>query len=117
MVSLWFYDILFDVRPNPSLHDSKVGKFMREFLRIALRTTTGVALSAAAAILLSMSASYNRSTKALIPWVFVLILIALSARYGPMVSLLGSVIAVIVFSRMVYAPLGSVSVSDEPAKA
>ncbi len=89
---------------------------MREFLTIALRTATGVALSAAAAILLAISAP-NRSTKALLPWVFILILIALSSRYGPMVSLLGSVVAVIVFARTVYAPLGSVAVADETAKA
>jgi K+-sensing histidine kinase KdpD len=64
-----------------------------------------------------MSASYNNTTKALIPWVFVLILIALSARYGPMVSLIGSVIAVIVFARMIYAPVGKIGVADETAKA
>ena len=59
----------------------------------------------------------GKSTRALIPWVFVIILIALSARFGPMVSLIGSVIAVIVFARRVYAPVGSVSVQDEAAKA
>jgi K+-sensing histidine kinase KdpD len=89
---------------------------MREFLHIALRTATGVALSAAAALLLAMFAS-TRSTKALIPWVFILILVALSSRYGPMVSLIGSVIAVIVFARRVYAPMGSVMVADDTAKA
>ena len=90
---------------------------MREFLIIALRTVIGVALSAAAAILLAMSASYNPSTKALIPWVFILILIALSARFGPMVSLIGSVIGVIVFARMVYSPIGKIGIADETAKA
>ena len=89
---------------------------MRDFLMIALRTATGALLSAAAAILLAVFAS-GKSTRSLIPWIFVLILIALSARFGPMVSLIGSVIAVVVFARRVYAPLGSVSVSDEAAKA
>jgi K+-sensing histidine kinase KdpD len=121
MVSLGFYDILVNVKPihtiaTPVTSGQQVVNFMREFLRIALRTTTGVALSAAAAILLAIGAS-SRSAKALIPWVFILILVALSSRYGPMVSLIGSVIAVIVFSRMVYAPVGSVAVSDETAKA
>ena len=89
---------------------------MREFFRIALRTTMGVALSAAAALLLAIIAS-NRPVKAWIPWVFILILIALSSRYGPMVSLIGSVIAVIVFARMVYSPIGKVAVADETSKA
>ena len=89
---------------------------MREFLQIALRTTTGVLLSIAAALLLAIFAS-GKSTRALIPWVFVIILIALSSRFGPMVSLIGSVVAVIVFARRVYAPVGSVVVADDAAKA
>ena len=89
---------------------------MRDFFSIALRTTTGVLLSAAAAMVLAIFAS-GKSTKAYLPWIFVIILIALSARFGPMVSLFGSVIAVIVFARRVYAPVGSVAVADETAKA
>ena len=89
---------------------------MREFLQLALRTTTGVLLSAAAALALAVFAS-GKSTRAFIPWIFVIILIALSARFGPMVSLIGSVIAVIVFARRVYAPVGSVAVADDTAKA
>ena len=89
---------------------------MREFFLIALRTTTGVLLSAAAALLLAVFAS-GKSTRSYLPWIFVLILIALSARFGPMVSLIGSVIAVIVFARRVYAPVGSVAVTDDAAKA
>jgi K+-sensing histidine kinase KdpD len=89
---------------------------MREFLSIALRTATGVLLSAIAAILLAVFAS-GKNTRSWIPWIFIVILIALSARFGPMVSLIGSVIAVIVFARRVYAPVGSVVVADDAAKA
>jgi K+-sensing histidine kinase KdpD len=89
---------------------------MRELLNSAIRTATGVALSAVAALLLAIFAS-GKSTRAMIPWIFILILIALSARFGPMVSLFGSVIAVIVFARKVYAPIGSVVIADETAKA
>lgn len=77
---------------------------------------TGVLLSAVAAIALALFAAKTPSRN-LIPWVFVLILIALSWRFGPMVSLFGSVIAVVVFARLVYAPVGSVQVEDEAAKA
>src|SRR3569832_1225213 len=89
---------------------------MRDFFLIALRTTTGVLLSAAAAVALAVFAT-GKPLRNYIPWIFVLILIALTARFGPMVSLIGSVIAVIVFARRVYAPVGSVAVNDDAAKA
>ncbi|SRR6266702_3150937 len=89
---------------------------MREFIYTALRTSTGVLLSAAAALALATFGS-GKATRWIIPWVFIIILIALSARFGPMVSLIGSVIAVIVFARRVYTPIGSVTVTDETAKA
>jgi K+-sensing histidine kinase KdpD len=89
---------------------------MRELIHTALRTGTGVLLSAAAALVLATYGA-GKSTRWLIPWVFVVIMIALSARFGPMVSLIGSVIAVVVFARRVYSPIGSVAVTDDTAKA
>ena len=89
---------------------------MKELLETVLRTTTGVLLSGAAALLLALFAA-GQSTRRMIPWVFVIILIALSARFGPMVSLIGSVVAVVIFARLVYAPVGSVIITDETAKA
>ena len=89
---------------------------MNEHLLNALRTTTGVVLSAVAAFVLAIFGAKTPS-RSLLPWIFILILVALSSRYGPLVSLFGSVIAVIVFARLVYAPLGSVQVTDETAKA
>jgi K+-sensing histidine kinase KdpD len=89
---------------------------MKLYLLAALRTTTGVLLSATAAVAL---AAYGAriSPRAWLPWIFAGILIAISARFGPMVSLLGSLLAILIFARNVYAPIGSIHVSDKTAQA
>lgn len=82
----------------------------------AVRTTLGVLLAAAAATAMALTGRES-DTRFLLPWLFIVILIALSARYGPTVSLFGSALAVIIFARRLYSPLGSLSVADENAKA
>ncbi len=89
---------------------------MKPFLISAAHTSTGVLLSAASAVGLAIAAQ-RFGYRAWLPWIFVAVLVALSARYGAMVSLLGSVIACIVFARRVYEPYGSIAVSDQTAKA
>ncbi len=89
---------------------------MKPYLISAADTSMGVVLSAAAALLLAVFGPHF-TTRAVLPWIFIAILVALSARYGAMVSLLGSVIAVVVFARRLYEPFGSLTVADASAKA
>ncbi len=89
---------------------------MKPYLISAAYTSLGVALAAISAVGLAVIGP-RFTARAVLPWIFVAVLVALSARYGAMVSLLGSVIAVFVFARRLYPPFGSISVSDATAKA
>ncbi len=88
---------------------------MKPFLISATRTGVGVALSTAAAIALTLLGP-RIGTRALLPWLFVIVLIALSARFGPTVSVIGSVVGMLIFAHQIFAPVGSISVSDAAAK-
>ena len=88
---------------------------MKPIFTSVAHVSVGVLLSAASAVSLAVAAE-RFGYRAWLPWVFIAILVALSARYGAMVSLLGSVVAIIVFARRVYDPVGSVAIADVSAK-
>ena len=54
--------------------------------------------------------------KVFLPFVFVLVLIAIAARYGVMVGILGSIASAIIFARLLYAPIHSFEVQDMTAR-
>lgn len=88
---------------------------MKPYFASVVHTSLGVLLATLAALTLALFGP-RFTTRAMLPWIFLVILIALSARFGPMVSLLGSVVAVVVFARRLYEPIGHMEVSDASAK-
>ena len=89
---------------------------MKQHFHSALHTTTGVLLSGAAALTLAIIGR-PMPLRQWLPWIFVLVLIGVAARYGTTASLIGSVVGVVIFARRLYAPLGSIAVNDDAAKA
>ena len=82
---------------------------MRSKVAIALRTVTGLLLSLAAAFMVAGLFSHSE-LRLFVPLGFVFVLIVLAARFGLMVSVLGSLVAAVVFAHRLFPPLGSVGV-------
>ena len=80
---------------------------MRRKIAIALRTVTGLLLSLAAAFIVAGLFSHSEF-RLFVPLGFVFVLIVLAARFGLMVSVLGSLVAAVVFAHRLFPPLGSV---------
>lgn len=74
-----------------------------------LRVITGVLLSIGAALLASLVFA-GRSTRAMLPFLFIAVLVVLAGRYGVVVSVLGSASAALIFAHYLYAPVGSVKI-------
>jgi K+-sensing histidine kinase KdpD len=81
----------------------------------ALRTLTGLFLSLAAAFILAGLFAHS-NFRLLVPFGFVFVLIVLAARFGLIVSVLGSLLAAIVFAHRLYPPLGSIHVAQAAAR-
>ena len=80
-----------------------------------LRTLTGLLLVLAAALI--TAGLFSHSTfRIFVPLGFVVVLIALAARFGLLVSVLGSVVAALVFAHRLYAPTGNLHVEELAAR-
>jgi K+-sensing histidine kinase KdpD len=88
---------------------------LRSKVVIALRTLTGLFLSLAAAFILAGLFAHS-TFRLLVPFGFVFVLIVLAARFGVIVSVLGSLVAAIVFAHRLYPPLGSIHVDQGAAR-
>ena len=76
----------------------------------------GVALSAVAA--LSVSLLFARvSRSSLLPLLFAIVQVAIAARFGVKVSVLGSISAAVIFATVLYSPTGSLAVENPAARA
>jgi K+-sensing histidine kinase KdpD len=80
-----------------------------------LRTLTGLFLTLAAALIAAGLFSHS-SFRLFVPFGFVFILIVLAARFGLIVSVLGSLVAAIVFAYRLYPPLGSLHAEQATAR-
>ena len=81
-----------------------------------LLTSTGAGLCAIAALLASVI--FNRSSgRALVPLVFVILIAIMAARFGVAAGILGTLLAAFVFADWLYAPLGSIAVRSQAARA
>lgn len=80
-----------------------------------LRTLTGLLLAVAAALITAGLFSHSHFS-VFVPLGFVAVLLVLAARFGVMVSVLGSVLAALVFAQRLYAPMGSVRVEQLAAR-
>jgi len=85
-------------------------------LKWTVRTAWGLSLCSA----LAVGSAYlfsNRPSSVILPFLFVVVIVAIAARYGVMVGILGSVISAGIFARLLYAPLHSFRVNDATARA
>jgi K+-sensing histidine kinase KdpD len=55
--------------------------------------------------------------KAVLPFAFVLVIVAIAARYGVMVGILGSIGSALIFAHLLYSPFNSFRVDDVTARA
>lgn len=80
-----------------------------------LRTLTGLLLSLAAALIVAGLFSHSE-WRLFVPLGFAVVLVVLAARFGILVSVLGSLGAALVFARRLYPPLGSIHVEQAAAR-
>ncbi len=81
-----------------------------------LRIVTGVLLSIGAALLASVAFA-GRPSSAMLPFIFVVVLVLLAGRYGVVVSIIGSACAALIFAHFLYAPVGSVRVESDAERS
>jgi K+-sensing histidine kinase KdpD len=87
-----------------------------ETLKWTARTVWGLIICAALAI----GSAYLFSTQPWIiflPFLFVIVIVAVAARYGVMVGLLGSIVSAAIFAHLLFSPLHSLYVADNDARA
>lgn len=75
----------------------------------------GTALSAVAAVAVSLFFARS-SWRGTLPLAFVALLVLLAGRFGVTVSLTGSMIAALIFSLMLFSPLGSPRIESYSAR-
>ncbi len=90
-----------------------VVKVVAEFVG-KLRSACGIALAAAAALLVAAFAPRPRG--AWIPLAFIVVLFGLARWFGTAAGVLGSTIAAAIFALWLYAPLGSFNVASDEAR-
>lgn len=92
------------------------GSLWLDTLRWTARTAWGLLLCSA----LAVGSAYlfsNHPSMVILPFLFVIVIVAIATRYGVMVGILGSVVSAGIFARLLYAPLHSFRVDDATARA
>lgn len=85
-------------------------------VRWTARTIWGLLLCSALAVGSGYAFSHHPS-RVFLPILFVIVIVAIAARYGVMVGVLGSIVSAIIFSRELYSPLHSLEVDNMAARA
>jgi K+-sensing histidine kinase KdpD len=85
-------------------------------LRPYLKTLLGVLICAWSAALMSFIFQ-GRSSRFILPVVFLGIVFLVSNRYGVSAGLLGSAVAALIFATFLYAPVGSPLIADKTARS
>jgi K+-sensing histidine kinase KdpD len=81
-----------------------------------LQSTIGVAVSAFCAIAVSMIFSRTH-WKMAAPFLFAAVLVVLASRFGAMVSVVGSLLAALIFALLLFSPVHSLHVENENERA
>jgi K+-sensing histidine kinase KdpD len=84
-------------------------------VRRITRTLVGIGLCAGSALLIA-SLFPDHPLRVFVPLGFVVIVVALAWRFGLAVSLYGSLCAALIFAYFMYAPVGSIAVSNAEAR-
>jgi K+-sensing histidine kinase KdpD len=81
-----------------------------------ISTLAGVALLACCALLTALFFA-GRPTGPVVPLAFVILIVAVSVRFGALVGIAGSVIGAAIFAHYLFPPVGSLRVEGEVARA
>lgn len=84
---------------------------MKKLFSALSRPVFGLLCCAAAALLASALAA-DYTWRGFVPIGFVLVILLLTSRYGMIVSLLGSIMAALIFAWFLLPPVGAFQVSD-----
>ena len=88
---------------------------MRTKLGAVGRPITGVLLSLMSALVTAKVFSHSQ-LRVFVPLGFVAVLVALSSRYGTIVSVVGAVLSAMVFAYFLFPPLFSLRVAEAAAR-
>lgn len=115
-----FYGILRVIRGMIGFDFGMHGRAYRTYLLSTLKWTARTAWGLALCSGLAFTAAYlfsRRPSRIFLPLLFVIVIVAVAARYGVMVGILGSVVSAAIFAHVLYPPLHSLAVSDSSARA
>jgi K+-sensing histidine kinase KdpD len=82
----------------------------------ALQSTLGIAVSAICAIAVALIFSRTH-WKLAAPFLFTALLVLLASRFGAAVSVVGSLLAAIIFASLLFSPIHSIHVENESERA
>ena len=87
------------------------------------RVQFGNAVLTAALLLLCATAAWTVSQlgwghaqRVWLPFVFLILVLLLGARYGRTVGMLGTIVAALIFAHSLYLPTGSLAIKDQSAR-
>jgi len=83
---------------------------------LTLQSTLGIAVSALCAIVLALVFSRTQ-WKLLAPFLFAAVLVLLASRFGAVVSIVGSLVAALIFAYLLFAPVHSLQIENEAERA
>ena len=84
---------------------------------LLLRVPIGVFLSAMAALALAYSFDHtNMAIKTVLPLWFILVLYAITRRYGTVAGVASSLLCALIFATVLFAPQGSWHIADQAAR-
>jgi K+-sensing histidine kinase KdpD len=89
---------------------------MKTKLLFTLQSTLGIAASALCAVAVSLIFSRTQ-WKLAVPFFFAALLVLLASRFGAMVSVVGSLLAAMIFAWMLFTPAHSPHVLNESERA
>lgn len=81
-----------------------------------LQSTLGIAVSAVCAIAVALVFSRTQ-WKLAAPFLFAALLVLLASRFGALVSVVGSLLAAMIFAQMLFSPLHSLRVENDAERA
>jgi K+-sensing histidine kinase KdpD len=89
---------------------------LHDTLKWTARTAWGLLLCSTLALVSAYIFSNHRAA-VFVPFLFVLVIVAIAARYGVPVGILGSIISAMIFARLLFAPMHSLQVASATERA
>lgn len=91
-------------------------RHMKPKLLSTLQSTLGIAVSAVCAVAVALIFSRTQ-WKLAAPFLFAAVLVLLASRFGAMVSVVGSLLAAVIFAFFLFSPARSLHVENQAERA